>query len=208
MSTAAEIVTDAFGLLGAIDIIDDGVSDAEMSKALRALNQMIDGWATEGLSTQDQTRTCTLDGTTSLLTSVTDELLASLSSNPADIANLLKLAPSLNVSGTGIPANTRILSIDDRRREIMLDTVTTIAGTTTVTFVALPFAAKFEQGVAALLAMRMAPLVGVDSIPPMTTRMAQAGWMALQANFMRIPPVIFDEALSQTSSRRANVISA
>jgi hypothetical protein len=169
---------------------------------------MIDGWATEGLQTVDQTRTCTLDGTTGLLTSITDELLASLSSNPADIANVLKLAPSMNASGTGIPVDARILSIDDRRREVMLDQATTIAGTVSVAFSAIPFAAKFEQGVAALLAMRMAPMMGVDNIPAMTARMAQSGWLALQANFMRIPPVTFDEGLSQTSSRRANVISA
>jgi hypothetical protein len=195
MSTAQEIVTDAFGLLVSIDIVETAPSPTEMTKGLRVLSQMIDSWATEGLSIADQTRTCVLDGTTGVLTGMVDPLTS--------LVDVLKLAPGMNANGTGIPVGARILGIDDASKRVQLDMATMIAGSSVaVTFTALPFAAKFERGVAALLAMQLAPLVGEDNVPPMTARIAQSGWTALQANFMRIPPVGFDPALVLTSIQR------
>lgn len=197
MSTAQEIVIDAFGLLSAIDINEAAPSPVEMTKSLRVLDQMIAGWAREGLATTDVTRTCVVDGTTGMLTGVTDPLTSS--------TDVLKLAPGMNASGTGVTG--RILSIDDLAKKVQLDAVTTVAGTAvSVAFTLLPLHPKFERGVAALLALEIAPMIGQDNIPPMTVRMAQSGWLALQANFMRIPPVGFDPALFQTSARNRQVL--
>jgi hypothetical protein len=91
--------------------------------------------------------------------------------------------------------------------EITLDQVTTIAGSSvSVAFTALPFSPRFEDGVAAMLALRLAPRLGMDNIPAMVIKQAASGWSAIQANFMRIPPVSFDPMLTQTSARRTAVI--
>lgn len=199
MSTAAELVVDAFGLLNAIDIVEAAPSPAEITKGLRAFSQMVDSWATEGLAIADQTRTCDIDGTTAVIPSPTDPLTS--------VVDVLRLAPGMNVNGTGVVYGSRILSIDSKSQAITLDQATeSQASSVSVTFKALPFEAKFERGVAALLALQIAPLIGMDNIPPMVVRMAQSGWTALQANFMRIPPVGFDPGLALTSMRQNNVL--
>jgi hypothetical protein len=197
MSTAQEIVNDAFGLLTAIDINETGPSPTEMTKALRALDQMISDWGGKGLSVVNQTRTCVVDGTTGLLTGILDPLTG--------LPETMRLAPGMNVSGTGVTG--RVRSIDDIKHQVQLDTLTTIQGSATaVTFAALPFESRFEQGVGALLALRLAPLIGDQNVSAYVQRLAMDGWHALQGNFMRAPPVTFDPMLLQTSTRRTSVI--
>jgi hypothetical protein len=193
MSTAQEIVIDAYGMLGAIDITETAPSPVEMTKCLRVLDQIIAGWARDGLAVADQTRTCTLNGTTGLITNPIDPLTG--------LVDTIKLAPGMNASGTGISG--RILTVNEAGHQIQMNQVTTIAGTAVpVAFTILPLEAKFERGVAALLALQIAPLIGEDNIPPMVVREAQNGWAALQANFMRIPLIGYDPALVLTSIQR------
>jgi hypothetical protein len=199
MSTAQDIVTDAMGMLTLMDINELAPSPVEMSKGVRALGQMIDSWATQGFSIKDQTRTCAIDGSTNLITNPLDALTG--------LPDVSQLAVGMNINGVGIPASTRIKTINDVSRQITLDQKTTIAGAAvTVTFQALPFEAKFERGVAALLALEIAPLFGEDNIPAYVVKMASDGWHALCGNFCRTSPVAFDPMLSQTSTRRTTVI--
>lgn len=185
MSSAQEIVTDAVGLLGVLDINEAAPSSVEMSKGLRALTQMIDAWAAQGLNVENQTVTGTVDGTTAVIT---------------DVSDTTKLAKGMNVTGTGVSG--RILEIDDEQSTITMSANTTIAGSeVSLAFTAMPFQSKFEQGVAALLALRLAPLYEAP-IPEYVAVMARDGWSALQANFARPGAMSFDPALTHTSQRR------
>ncbi len=191
MSTAQELVTDAYGMLGVLDLNELAPSATEMTKGLRVLSQMIASWQADGLTLADVSVTGTVDGSTAVITSISDTS---------------RLAPGMNVTGTGVSG--RIFSIDDINRTITMDAVTTIAGSNrTLACVAMPFEAKFENGVAALLAMELAPMAGEDNIPAQVQRMAQNGWSALQANYFRPGRVSFDPMLTQTSMRRTTVLN-
>lgn len=185
-STAEEIVTDAFGLLTAIDINEVTVSPPEMTKGLRALTRMLDSWAGEGLNVSTQI----LTGTTTIG-----------SATITGFTSTAKLAPGLNINGTGIPLAARIKTIDSDT-QITLDSNATASGTVTLTFAALPFEAKFEEAICAQLALRLAPLVGEEKIPDMTVVMAGAGWSSLCANFRRVPKAQFDPMLVNTFQQR------
>ena len=170
MATAQVIVTFAYRALQAIDI-NEQPSPNEMQVSLDTLNTMIAAWAAKNLSVTDQT----LDGTTGLdspdVTSIETDLLAK----------------GMNVSGSGIPASTRIKAIDHRSSSITLTANATASATVSLFFTVLPFEAKFEQGVIALLALQLAPQIGIDNIPAMVGRNADQGWSALKGNFFHIP---------------------
>ncbi len=184
MSTAQEIVTDAFRLLAAIDIAEAAPSAAEMTVGLRALTQMIDAWAGNHLNVLDQTVTGTVDGSTAVITDVSDTSL---------------IAVGMTVTGTGVSG--RIKSIDDAKSQIELDAVTTVAGeSVSLACTFLPLQSRHEQGVAALLALRLAPLIGQSSVPAYVQKLADDGWHALQAQFQRVPQMEFDEELIWTTN--------
>jgi hypothetical protein len=184
MSTAEDIVTDAFRLLGALDILDAEPSPAEMTAGLRVLSRMVDSWAADGLNIV--TRTLTGNTTTG-------------SAAVTDLSSTSQLAIGLNVSGTGIPS-ARIQSIDSTT-QITLDANVTSGGSPSITFTAIPFEAKYEKGVTALLAMDLAPMMGITA-PKRVVDMSKDGWASLTANFIRTPDVIFDRDLLFTSIRR------
>jgi hypothetical protein len=109
-----------------------------------------------------------------------------------------RLAPGMNVTATGISA--RILSIDGED-SFTLDAVATLAGAAaTIAFTMLPFQPRFEEGVIALLALRLAPLIGEDNIPAIVLQMARDGWLALQANFAAPRAATFDPGLIWTTN--------
>jgi hypothetical protein len=189
MSTAQEIVVDALGMLGVLDINETAPSSVEMSKHLRSLTQMIDAWAAEGLKVEDQTITGTVDGSTAVIT---------------DVSDTTKVAPGMTVTGTGVSG--RILSVDDANDTITMNAVTTVAGSeVSLACTAMPFQSKFEQGVTALLALRLAPLYEAQP-PDYVVKMAADGWQALQANFARPGVMGFDPALTNTSTGRPVLI--
>jgi hypothetical protein len=173
MATAQDIVTSAFRALHAIDI-NEQPSPNEAQVGLDTLSAMIAFWSTKKLNVADQT----LTGTTTL--------------GSADVSGLdvSVLAPGLNVAGTGIPAGTRIKSISGST--VTLTAAATASGTVALIFTALPFEAKHELGVIALLAMQVAPLVGIDAIPAMVVRNADLGWSALRGQFLRRSKSKFD----------------
>lgn len=185
--TAEEIVTAAFRLIGALDIAEERPSAAEMTNGLRVLGRMIDSWQASSLNI------------------VTRSLTANFSSGSTtvtDLSSTAQLAPGLNVSGTGIADGTRVASIDSTT-QITLDTATTVQGSgTTLTFTALPFESKYEKGVIALLAMDLAPQLGIYNIPLTVQNMASDGWANLTANFMQTGTIIYDKDLLYTSIRR------
>ena len=170
MATAQDIVTRACRALQAIDI-NEQPSPNEMQVGLDLLEAMIAEWASHNLNTVDRT----LTGTTTLdspeVTQVETETLAK----------------GMNVSGTGIPAAARIQSIDHRRGTVTLTANATASATVPLIFTLLPFEAKYEQGVIALLALQFAPQLGIDNIPGMVARNADRGWSAIKGNFFRVP---------------------
>lgn len=177
MSSAAETVVDAFRALGILDMNEETCSPAEMTNGLRVLTQMIDGFAAQGMTLATQTLAATL---------------ASDSAEIADLTSTVDLSVGFNVTGTGIPVGARILSIDSAMK-ITLDAVATADGSAiALEFTALPFQPRYQEGVVALLALRLA---GRFPIPPMVVEMARMGWINLQAGFMRVPAAQFDAML-------------
>lgn len=179
MSSAETVVTEAFKAINAIDINETAPSPAEAAAGLARLNRMIDSWQGQGLNT----------ATVAMAADVT------LDSPTITVASTRRLAPGLNVTGTGVTG--RILSIDSPT-QFTLDADATAGGSSvTLTFTALPFQPKFELGVIALLAMRLA--VSADDVPPWVAQDAHDGWLALQANFIVVPSASFDLGLTNTS---------
>jgi len=164
-------------MLSAIDMAEDAPSPADTTRGLRALNQMLDAWAAEGLNVVAQTLTGTTTSASAVISSLT---------------STAKLAIGMNVAGTGI--------------QITLDTVATASGSVSLAFEVVPFQPRYEEGVAALLALRVALLIGEDNIPAMVVRLANNGWAQLSANFMRTPEMGFDVALLDSYSRRTSAI--
>jgi hypothetical protein len=187
MSTTKQVILDAYRMIHAIDVNDTGVSPGEEAVALRRLNSMIDGWAADGLNVKEQT--------------IAGDLVVA-TATVKNMASTAKLAVGLNVSGTGVADETRILTIDSAT-QITLDTNATATGTTVdLTFSAIPFEAAFEEGVAALLALRLATVIGEDDIPAMTVELAKQGWQRLCGRFLVTPTQTFDIALRATASQR------
>jgi hypothetical protein len=182
-TTARKIITRACRALGATDINEEP-SPNETEEGLDTLNAMFEGWAARNLLVTDQTATGT---TSSGSTEVTDIETAAL-------------ARGMNVSGTGIAAGTRIESIDDRHGTITLSAAATASGTVSLTFAVLPFQARHEQGLVALLAMHLAPQVGIDAIPGMVARNAHNGMSAIHGQYMRRTRSAFDVPISEQRS--------
>jgi len=65
----------------------------------------------------------------------------------------------------------------------------------------LPIAAKYERGVVALLAQRLAPDFGLQ-LPPQAEIEARDGWLALQAGYITAPTADFDDSLQYLPSQR------
>lgn len=194
MSTANEIVTDAFRNLTLIDINETAPSPAEMTAGLRKLSQMIDAWVGVGLSIADVT------GQTATIVSGSAQL--------SNIASTAKMARGMNIAGTGIPPGARILTVDEATK-VTLDSTSTASGTAVaLTITALPFEQKHERGVAALLAIDIAAMMGEDSIPAAVVAAAKSGWTALQAQFMPVPTATFDAMLTRTTSQTRQFLSS
>lgn len=184
MATAQEIVTRAFRRLQAIDLNEQPTA-AEMTNGLAALSEMVNAWAADGIPTETQT----LTGTT------TDE-----SDVISGLDTTKNLARGFNVSGTGIPATTRI-------EEILSDTCirltqdATASGSVSLTFALMPIDDRHQKAVVALLAEYMAGDSGLPDAPPKVIRDAQDGWAAILAHYIQTPKVTHDNALVYTDGR-------
>jgi hypothetical protein len=181
MSSAESIVAEAYSLLNVTDINETAPDPALMQKGLTVLARMMDAWAAHDLNVIDQTMTGDF---------TSGEYTIRLTSTG-------KLAPGMTVAGTGVAG--RILSIDSRQ-QITLDTAHTQSGASaSLAFTVFPLQARFEEGVQALLAMRLAPRTG-DTPGPMVVQMAKDGWALLCANFMPVPSATYDTGVLDTTS--------
>lgn len=187
MPTAQELVTAAFKAINAIDINEAAPSPAEMTEGINRFNRMIDGWNGQGLNVADVTMTGDLTS----------------GSAEVEVESTAQLAPGLNVSGTGVPASTRVLTVDSRTRFTMTAEATASGSDVSLTFTAVPFQDKFEFALVALLAQRLA--VSPEDVPPWVNEDARMGWQALCANFMLVLPATLDTML--TNMTQTNQLS-
>lgn len=182
MSTTQDIVNASFRIINAIDINEASASPAEVTEGIRRLNAMISSWAGRGLAVTEHT--------------VAGDLV---SGEPTvTVEDTSTLAPGLNISGTGIPASTRILSVDSPTQFTMNADATASGTAVAIAVTPIPFEAKHEQGVIALLAQRLA--VSAEDVPAWVLEDARNGWGALCAQFMVIPAAQFDEGLIFTTN--------
>lgn len=190
--TTAEIVAEAFKAINAIDINEASASPAETAVATNRYTRMVAGWEAQGLNVGTVTKAC-------VVTSGSAEITFQSATPPITTE---RLAPGLNVSGTGIAALTRILSVDSATK-LTLDAAATASGSVTLTFTALPLQEKFEPAIIALLAQRLA--VSPEDVPAWVNEEARVGWQALCANFMLVLPATLDTML--TNMTQTNQLS-
>jgi hypothetical protein len=185
MSSSEQIVIDAYGMLALLDLNETAPSPVEMTKGLRALSAMLDAWASEGMNVIDQTITGDFVDGEKTVTSI-EELTS-------------KLAPGMTVAATGLSG--RIVSIDSDT-QVTLDTAATADGSAaSIECTFLPVQARFDEAIAAQLAIRIANLAGMDAIPQGVGDMARRGINAIMANYFVVPRAQLDRALLSTSIR-------
>lgn len=183
MASAEQIVTRAFRRLGTFEA-NSSVSAEDLQHGLAALNEMISSWAADGLTTADQS------------------LVASVVSGSAELRELettANLAVGMFVAGPGIPSGAMIESIDSATQVTMTQNAT-LTGMPTLSFTPLPFDARHEEGVVAMLAVRLAEDYG-QTPGPVLVRDADRGMERLRAAFMHVPRATFDFALTRTPSQ-------
>jgi hypothetical protein len=147
MTDSADIVTRAFRRLQAIDIMEQP-SAAEMSHGLNLMGEMVNGWTARGVNT-----------TTHTVTGTVVDASARIREVQPDTGEILI---GLNVSGTGIPANTTVKEVvTDHSFQLSAD-ATANGSDITLTFAFLPVPAKYEGAMVALLAMRLKGDMGIS----------------------------------------------
>jgi hypothetical protein len=184
MSDSAQIVTRAFRRLQAIDI-NEQPSAAEMTHGLAVMTEMINGWQAKGIVTQDFTLVGDVVSGSDIVRNLTTDAT--------------KVMVNHNVSGTGIAAGTRVLQVL-ANRSIQLDTAATAdAGAATLTFSFLTAPAQFEEGLVALLAMRLKGDMGIslpsDIYADLKTD-AEDGWNGILAGYLPDRKARFDRSIA------------
>lgn len=183
-TTASEAITRALKR-ASIVAAGESPSAVELADGLDALNEMLDGWSADGLATADVTLAATV-------TSGDDEI--------TDLESTSDLAVGMHVTGSGIPASTKIESIDSPT-QITLDQNATASGTSvSLSFTALPFDAEHTGGIIAMLAVRLCEDYG-KAPGPVLLRDADRGETRLAAAFLHVPKAVFDPALTRTPSQ-------
>lgn len=168
-------------------IIESNASPAaaDLSDGIEALNDMLDGLAADGLATADQTLEATVT-----------------SGDPAikDLESTSNLAVGMHVTGSGIPASTKVQSIDSGT-QVTLDKDATATGSeVSLSFTAIPFDAKHTGGLIAMLAVRLCEDYG-KTPGPVLARDAERGESQLRAAFLHVPKATFDMGLTRTPSQ-------
>lgn len=183
MATATEIVQRAFRRLALFDATESA-SGADLEDGLAALNEMISSWAADGLATADQTLEATVT-----------------SGDPAiaDLESTSDLAVGMYVTGSGIPSSTLVKSIDSGSKITLTKDATASGSEVELTFTALPFDAKLEAGVVAMLAVRLSEDYGKPP-GPVLLRDAERGESQLRAAFLHVPKAGFDLGLTRMPS--------
>ncbi len=143
-ATAQTLVTRAFRRLQAIDI-NEQPSAAEMTHGLDLLEEIVDGFGSQGL----QTATQTISGKRTADNNAVFEV--------GDISGVMI---GLNVSGTGIPTGTRVKEVVSATRfKMTADATADSESDLTLSF--LPVPAGYEGALIALLAVRLSEDLGL-----------------------------------------------
>jgi hypothetical protein len=188
MATAQQTVTRAYRDLGALDINSEP-SAAEMTHGLELLSRMIAGWAAHGVNVQGASVSITAD------TTADSPLLTNVSATHSVIVGM-------GISGTGIYTDSQVREVRAFGESIVMSRPATADGTTiALTLTSIPLLERFEDGVICMLAVRLAPSVGVPASQDLRD-MANEGWAALQAAYIQAPQADFDQALKSLSSNR------
>lgn len=184
MSSAQALVTRAYRRLGAIDI-NEQPSAAEMTHGLDVMSEMVNGWQSEGISTQTFTRAGDLvDGEKTVKGLDTTE-----DSDPS-----FPIQRGLNVSGTGVSANTVVADVLNATSFVMDSEAIADGADTELTFAFLPMPAALEGALVALLAVRLSE----DTGKPVTAKLqmdADRGWNNILASYLPDRRPAMDPAL-------------
>jgi len=205
MATVRDIITQA---LKRIRVIASGETPqaSDIADGLTALNQMMSGWATNGVNVlhNDYALADTftffvpptvLDGvgsTTTTMDYLTDQgdwdaslnspILSNGGRNRGDVFRV-------SVSGATIVDN------------VVGATVGQFIIFNGVQWIPCEDSTRRQQGVIAMLAVRLAEDYGV-AVTPVVARDAADGWSSLLQQFVHVPDATFDPALTRTPSRR------
>lgn len=186
MSTAQQLVTRAMRRLQAIDINSEP-SSAEMSHGLDLLSELINAWRSQGIPSQGQTVTGDLTSGSDIVKNV----------DPSTYS----LSKFLNVTGTGVPASTKVKDILSSTSFQLTADATEDGSAVTLTFAVLPVDVSLEGAIIALLAVRMSEDLGI----PVSAKLqmdADRGWADILALMMQNIPSQFDGALTNVPSQR------
>lgn len=179
MSDASVLVTRAFRRLQAIDI-NEQPSATEMAHALDVMGEVMNGWDAQGIST----------GTFS----VTGDTVSG-SDTIKGVSDVSKVMIGLNVSGTGIPADTRVKAVLSNTRFQLDDDATVGGGGVALTFDFLPMPEKYEGALVALLAVRLSEDLGLPVSAKLATDAAD-GWTTMLAGYIPDRKIRYDRALA------------
>ena len=189
MATAEQTVLRAYLELGAVDIdtTTGTLRTALMNHGLELLSRMFASWAAEGVDVNIATAalTCTTTQYSKLLT---------------DMASTTAVAPGMQISGTGIASNTLVENIITTT-SLQMTNEATASGTVSLTFTQIPLDERFEDGIIALLAVRLSPSTRIP-VSDILASVADNAWKQIQAAFIKAPVADFDAALKSLSSNR------
>lgn len=179
MATTSDLVTRAYRRLGAINITEEP-SAAFMTHGTTCLSELMNAWSIPlpELATRTLTATVT-SGDTTLVFESTEHL-----------------ADGLNVSGTGIPSGAYITEVTNDTDVEISANATASGEDVAIAITPIPFPAKHEGGIVALLAKRLAMDLRMP-ISPDLEEAASMGWTLLLADYMPDKKTEFDAALSR-----------
>lgn len=191
MATTQDVITAALRRIRVVDMLDDPPAEYS-AHALKVLNALIAAWAGAGMATDDQLLAANYANGSKVVTGL---------GRTSNVNNTDALVVGMYVTGTGIPTNTRIESIDDDDQVTLTEAATANGAGETLTFTILPLDDSLEQAIVAVLAVRLAEEYGM-AIGPILTRDARFGEDVIAGQYFRIKPTQFDQAIVQTPGTR------
>lgn len=211
MTTARDICTRALRRIRVVDAREQPDPD-DSDLALSELNDMMFGWASDGIDVQHAEMT--LNSTFAMFVPPKPNALADRRAE-ARLASALAVIKSQGAwdANTNTPALATSTGTLGHLYKVSVAGATVLDGITSwaVNDFALfdgtywlkgQSSRPYEGGVSALLAVRLAPDFGTDMAPAQTMQLADATWTALNDAFAVPAEPQFDRGLSWTPSRR------
>lgn len=203
MTTALDIVTRALRGLAVLDATETPSAE-DGANALDHLNDMMFEWAASGVNLNHSALTLASTFIFMVPPRVCDADVIEAASNRGSWdanANSPTLAGATGTKGYYYRVTTAGSTTLDDVTSWSADDYALYTGTE---WVKALNSRRFDGGIAALLAVRMAPDYGIEPSAPLVARAANA-WSAIQAAFVRAPKSAYDRALTDTPSRRTYV---